>query len=77
MEAIKTRERQSKWFENVFLPSFDKGKETRISEKQFNIFVKNSDNNYEIGYTEYFEGRNFRAYSWSCISGTRYYVTVK
>ena len=65
-----------KWFNEVFLPSFQKGKELRITEKQFNIFVKYSKESYESGYTEVFVGKGFKAYSWSCISGTRYYVTI-
>lgn len=68
--------KRNDWFDN-FLKSFPQGKEKQISEKQFNIFVKYSKESYERGYTEYFVGDGFEAYSWSCVTGERYYVTVK
>ena len=67
--------KRSEWFTN-FLASFPKGKELQISEKQFNVFVRNSTENREVGYTEYFIGEGFKAYSWDSVAGTRYYVTV-
>lgn len=33
-----------KWFKETFLPSFETGKEIRISEKQFDIFCKYARN---------------------------------
>lgn len=66
----------NKWFES-FLESFPKNKEVRISEKQFNVFVKNSMESFERGYTEIFRGLQFETYSWESVNGTRYYVTVK
>lgn len=69
-----------KWFSGVFLQSFKDG-ETRISEKQFDIFCKYLHTVYEMGYTEYHEGiinnKRVRAYVWDCITGPRYYVIIE
>ena len=72
--------KEMKWFMNTFLPSFKDG-ETRISEKQFNIFCRYCKNVYERGFTEYHEtiiaGRKIRAYEWACITGVQYYVIIE
>ena len=33
-----------KWFKEIFLPSFEVGKEVRISEKQYDIFLRYARN---------------------------------
>lgn len=69
-----------KWFTDKFLPSFKDG-ETRISEKQFNIFCRYLKDTYERGYTEYHSGKVnnklVRAYEWNCITGTQYFVIIQ
>ena len=66
-----------KWFKEIFLPSFQKGKELRISEKQFNIFKKYSNESYERGYTEHFKGEEYDAYSWASVIGMQYFVKIE
>lgn len=68
------------WFINTFLSSFKKG-ETRISEKQFNIFMKYLKNEYETGYIsgkkDTINGLKINAYEWGCISGRQYFVVIE
>lgn len=71
------------WFINVFLPSFEIGKEVRITEKQFCIFQKYlnpKDSNFN-GYTEeYFDtinGLKILAYAWSSMAGNQYFLKIE
>lgn len=70
-----------KWFKEIFLPSFEKGKEIQISEKQFRIFERYLKENKDIGYTYNLygniDGLKIHAYEWSCVGKHRYYVTIK
>ena len=70
-----------KWFKEVFLPSFETGKELNITEKQFEIFERYLKHSKEDGYlyTVYdeFDGMKIEAYEWSCVGKHRYYVTIK
>lgn len=70
-----------KWFTNVFLPSFEQGKEIQISENQFKIFEKYLKKSKEIGYTYYvydtINNLRIEAYEWCCVGKHRYYVTIK
>lgn len=66
------------WFKDTFLKSFKEG-ETQITEKQYNIFVNNLKGDefidgYIAGYTDIIEGYKYKAYTWDCISGVRYYI---
>lgn len=69
------------WFKNVFLPSFETGKEIPISEKQFRIFERYLKESKENGYTYDLYGTvndlKIHAYEWSCIGKHRYYVIIK
>ena len=71
------------WFINVFLPSFQIGKEVRITEKQFGIFqkyLKPKNSNFN-GYTEeYFDtinGLRILAYVWSSKAGDQYFLKIE
>ena len=69
------------WFKNVFLPSFKTG-ETRISEKQYNIFMKYLHvDEYETGYVrgkkDTIDGVKINAYEWSSVYGLQYYVVIE
>ncbi len=69
------------WFKNVFLASFKKG-ETRITEKQFNIFMKYLKGNYyENGYIsgkkDIIDGLKINAYEWGSIAGQQYFVVIE
>ena len=68
-----------KWFINVFLKSFNNG-ETRISEKQYNIFCKYLKERFSSGYIEGFtgvvDGKTVKAYEWNCVTGRQYFVEI-
>lgn len=70
-----------KWFKEIFLPSFEKGKEIRISEKQFRIFERYLKESKEDGYVYKIWGKvnnlKVEAIDWACIGGHRYYVTIQ
>ena len=70
-----------KWFKEVFLASFEKGKELNISEKQFRIFERYLKNSKESGYLyivyDVIDGMQIEAVEWSCIGKHRYYLTIK
>lgn len=75
-----------KWFTEIFLKSFEIGKEIRITEKQFRIFEKylsESPRNmsYDGKTTFQVEGiiNNLRivAYEWFCVGKHQFFVTIK
>lgn len=70
-----------KWFKEVFLPSFEIGKEIRISEKQFRIFEEYLPHDKQSGYVYIVYGNvdNLRieACMWSCINTCKFYVTIE
>lgn len=69
-----------KWFKEVFLPSFETGREIQITEKQFRIFERYLKESKETGYVYNLYGTidNFKihAYEWACVGKHRYYVTI-
>lgn len=69
-----------KWFKEVFLPSFEQGKEVNISEKQFRIFEKYLKNEKEVGYLytiyDIIDGLKIEAYEWCTVGKHRYYLTI-
>lgn len=69
-----------KWFTEVFLLSFKLG-ETRITEKQFNIFARYLPEEVEtstsLNYKGIINGKKVWAQEWACKTGTRYYVTIE
>lgn len=75
-----------KWFKDIFLKSFEIGKELRISEKQFRIFekyLKESPRN--MGYdgkTTFqvegiIDGLTIVAYEWFCYGKHQFFVTIR
>lgn len=72
-----------KWFKETFLPSFETGKEIRISEKQFEIFVKYARNFEEKteGYLETItytvDDRLIVVSKHRCKFGATYYVEIR
>lgn len=68
--------RVNTWFCNFFT-TFKEG-ESRISEKQFNVFAKYLDeefrDGYISGYRDTVEGYTVKAYRWDCKGGVRYYL---
>ena len=70
----------SKWFCEKFLPAFRDG-ETRISEKQYEVFCRNLPDVFERGCTVNHvgevNGKRVTAYEWASIAGTRFYVHIE
>ena len=68
-----------KWFIDIFLKSFNDG-ETRISEKQYNIFCKYLKERFVCGYIEgvsaVINGKRIKAYEWSSVAGRQYFVEI-
>lgn len=69
---------KSNWFKDIFLKSFKEG-ETQITEKQYNVFVRNLKGDefidgYIAGYTNILDDFKYKVYAWFCVSGTRYYI---
>lgn len=64
------------WFIS-FLCSFKEG-ESRISEKQFNIFAKYLGEEFRDGYISGYrgevEGYRIKAYRWDSVAGARWFV---
>ena len=69
-----------KWFKDVFLPSFEQGKEVIISEKQFRIFEKYLKNEKEVGYLytvyDIIDNLKIEASEWCTVGKHRYYLTI-
>lgn len=74
-----------KWFKEVFLKSFETGKELRISEKQFRIFEKYLTESpigmgYNGKYTFQVEGKidnkKIIAYEWFCVGKHQFFVKI-
>ena len=71
-----------KWFKEVFLPSFETGKELRISEKQFDIFCRYARNYEETndGFLEMLtytvDGKHVTASKHRCKWGSTYWVKI-
>ena len=69
-----------KWFKEVFLPSFEQGKEVNISEKQFRIFEKYLKNEKGNGYLytvyDVIDGLKIEASEWCTVGKHRYYLTI-
>lgn len=70
-----------KWFKEVFLPSFEEGKEINITEKQFRIFERYLKNSKEDGYLftvyDIIDGKRIEASEWACVGKYRYYLIIK
>lgn len=70
-----------KWFKEVFLASFETGKEIQISEKQFEIFERYLPEGKVDGYTYNIYGivnnRKIHAYEWACVGKHKYYVIIR
>ena len=75
-----------KWFKEVFLKSFEAGKEIRITEKQFRIFERYlKESPYGIGYDGktifqvegIIDNLKIVAYEWFCIGKHQFFVTIK
>ena len=74
-----------KWFKEIFLPSFETGKELRISEKQFGIFDKylhespfgmGYDGRYTYQVEGVINGLRVVAYEWFCVGKHQYFVKI-
>lgn len=74
-----------KWFKEVFLKSFEVGREIRISEKQFRIFERYLDEPpYGLGYDGRFtfrvegkiDGLKVVAYEWFCVGRHQFFVKI-
>lgn len=74
-----------KWFKEVFLKSFEIGKELRISEKQFGIFDKyltesplgmGYDGKYTYQVEGKFDGIKVIAYEWFCKGKHQFFVKI-
>ena len=69
-----------KWFKEVFLQSFEIGKELNISEKQYRIFEKYLKNETEDGYLikifDTIDGKKIVAYDWASVGKHRYYLRI-
>lgn len=69
-----------KWFKEVFLPSFEQGREVNISEKQFKIFEKYLKHEKETDYLytvyDVVDGLNIEASEWCTVGKHRYYLTI-
>ena len=70
-----------KWFTDVFLRSFETGKEIQITEKQFLIFEKYLKESKDIGYTYNLYGTvnnlKIHVYEWACVGKHRYYAIIE
>lgn len=74
-----------KWFKEVFLPSFEVGKEIKISEKQFRIFERylgesplgmGYDGKYTFQVEGIIDGLKVVAYEWFCVGKHQYFVKI-
>ena len=74
-----------KWFKEIFLKSFETGKELRISEKQFRIFERYlKESPYGMGYDGKYtfqvegivDGLKVVAYEWLCYGRHQFFVTI-